>query len=162
MYREDVRISRKRCGGKIFLEGREITNRSPHDAMMNGIVYVPNSMFADTEEIDAAYDAMKEGSWIAFPDASELRLGHHMALRFAREFLSEEQCERVVAIFSRRGAFRRFKDFLDECGKLQEWYAYEELTVLEALKQWLKDNDIDYVDDRPLSEEAQRIAALQR
>mgnify|MGYP005913202525 CR=1 FL=1 len=76
--------------------------------------------------------------------------------------LSEEQCERVVAIFSRRGAFRRFKDFLDECGKLQEWYAYEELTVLEALKQWLKDNDIDYVDDRPLSVEAQRIAALQR
>ena len=70
----------------------------------DGIVYVPNSMFADTEEIDAAYDAMKEGSWIAFPDASELRLGHRMALRFAREFLSEEQCERVVAIFSRRGA----------------------------------------------------------
>ena len=128
----------------------------------DGIVYVPNSMFADTEEIDAAYDPMKEGSWIAFPDASELRLGHRMALRFAREFLSEEQCERVVAIFSRRGAFRRFKDFLDECGKLQDWYAYEELTVLEALKQWLKDNDIDYVDDRPLSEEAQRIAALQR
>lgn len=119
-------------------------------------------MFADTEEIDAAYDAMKEGSWIAFPDASELRLGHRMALRFAREFLSEEQCERVVAIFSRRSAFRRFKDFLDECGKLQDWYGYEELTVLEALKQWLKDNDIDYMDDRPLSEEAQRIAALQR
>lgn len=128
----------------------------------DGIVYVPNSMFADTEEIDAAYDAMKEGSWIALLDASELRLGHRMALRFAREFLSEEQCERVVAIFSRRGAFRRFKDFLDECGKLHEWYAYEELTVLEALKQWLKDNDINYVDDRPLSEEAQRIAALQR
>ena len=124
----------------------------------DGIVYVPNSMFADTEEIDAAYDAMKEGSWIAFPDVSKLRL----ALRFAREFLSEEQCERVVAIFSRRGAFRRFKDFLDECGKLQDWYGYEELTVLEALKQWLKDNDIDYMDDRPLSEEAQRIAALQR
>ncbi len=110
-----------------------------------------NSMFADTEEINAAYDAMKEGSWIAFPDASELRLGHRMALRFAREFLSEEQCERVVAIFSRRGAFRRFKDFLDECGKLQDWYGYEELTVLEALKQWLRDNDIDYMDDRPLS-----------
>lgn len=128
----------------------------------DGIVYVPNSMFADTEEINAAYDAMKEGSWIAFPDASALRLGHRMALRFAREFLSEEQCERVVAIFSRRGAFRRFKDFLDECGKLQDWYGYEELTVLEALKQWLKDNDIDYMDDRPLSEEAQRIAALQR
>ena len=109
----------------------------------DGIVYVTNSMFADTEEIDAAFDAMIEGSWIAFPDASELRLGHRMALRFAREFLSEEQCERVVAIFSRRGAFRRFKDFLDECGKLHEWYAYEELTVLEALKQWLKDNDID-------------------
>ena len=45
----------------------------------DGIVYVPSSMIADEEQRQAAYDEMdEEGSWISFPDASELRLGKDM------------------------------------------------------------------------------------
>ena len=81
----------------------------------DGIVYVPSSMIADEEQRQAAYDEMdEEGTWIAFPDASELRLGKDVALRYAERFLSENDYERVVDIFYRRGAFRRFKDLLDE------------------------------------------------
>ena len=47
----------KALGGKIFLEGREITNRSPHDAMMNGIVYVPEDR--KTQGILANLDVSK-------------------------------------------------------------------------------------------------------
>lgn len=47
----------KALGGKIFLEGREITNRSPHDAMMNGIVYVPEDR--KTQGILANLDVAK-------------------------------------------------------------------------------------------------------
>lgn len=56
----------------------------------DGIVYVPSSMIADEEQRQAAYDEMdEEGSWISFPDASELRLGKDVALRYAERFLSE-------------------------------------------------------------------------
>ena len=127
----------------------------------DGIVYVPSSMIADEEQRQAACDEMdEEGSWISFPDASELRLGKDVALRYAERFLSENDYERVVDIFYRRGAFRRFKDLLDERGKLEEWYAFEEISELAALKEWLTEKDITYVDDCTLTEEAQKLAAL--
>ena len=65
-----------------------------------------------------------------------------------------------VDIFYRRGAFRRFKDLLDERDKLEEWYAFEEISELAALKEWLTENDITYADDCTLTEEAQKFAAL--
>ena len=66
----------------------------------DGIVYVPSSMIADEEQRQAAYNEMdEEGTWIAFPDASELRLGKDVALRYAERFLSENDYERVVDIF---------------------------------------------------------------
>lgn len=127
----------------------------------DGIVYVPSSMIADEEQRQAAYDEMdEEGTWTSFPDASELRLGKDMALRYAERFLSENDYERVVDIVYRRGAFRRFKDLLDERGKLEEWYAFEEISELAALKKWLTENDITYVDDCTQTEEARKLAAL--
>ena len=61
----------------------------------DGIVYVPSSMIADEEQRQAAYDEMdEEGTWISFPDASELRLGKDMALRYAERFLSENDYKR--------------------------------------------------------------------
>ena len=43
--------------GKIFLEGKEIVNKSPHDAMRNGIVYVPEDR--KTQGILANLDVAK-------------------------------------------------------------------------------------------------------
>lgn len=44
-------------GGKIFLDGKEIVNKSPHDAMKNGIVYVPEDR--KTQGILANLDVAK-------------------------------------------------------------------------------------------------------
>ena len=52
------------------------------------------------------------------------------------------------------------QDLLDERGKLEEWYAFEEISELAALKEWLTEKDITYVDDCTLTEEAQKLAAL--
>ncbi len=40
VMRAIIGVDRKKSG-KIYLEGREISNRDPHEAMKNGIVYVP-------------------------------------------------------------------------------------------------------------------------
>ena len=47
----------KVLGGKIFLEGKQIVNKSPHDAMNNGIVYVPEDR--KTQGILANLDVAK-------------------------------------------------------------------------------------------------------
>lgn len=44
--------------------------------------------------------------------------------------------DRVLAIFSRRGAYGRFKDLLAEKNVLEEWYAFENERTREALLEW--------------------------
>ncbi len=48
----------------------------------------------------------------------------------------QEQIDLVHAIFSRRGAYGRFKDLLAEKGLLKEWYAFENNRTREALVEW--------------------------
>ena len=38
---------------------------------------------------------------------------------------ASEHYDEIDAIFSRKGAYRRFKDFLARVGALERWYAYE-------------------------------------
>jgi hypothetical protein len=49
--------------------------------------------------------------YISIPDKRELNLGKPLVLDFAREFLPVDYDE-VRHIFSRRGAYRRYKDLL--------------------------------------------------
>jgi hypothetical protein len=53
--------------------------------------------------------------------------------------------ERVASIFSRKGAYARFKDFLDSEGALDKWRAYEEEATERALREWCEDNDIELI-----------------
>ena len=56
--------------------------------------------------------------------------------------MPEDQRE-VQEIFSRRGAYARFKDLLERRGLLQRWYEYESDAEREALKVWCQENGID-------------------
>ena len=49
---------------------------------------------------------------------------------------------RIRAIFSRRGAYSRFKDLLSAEGVLEKWYAFEAEATERALKEWGEANGI--------------------
>lgn len=53
--------------------------------------------------------------YVAVPGKSELGLGRSLALRFAQDHFTE-QTESVHQIFSKRGAYPRFKSLLDRAG----------------------------------------------
>jgi len=53
-----------------------------------------------------------------------------------------ELANRVVAIFSRRGAYGRYKELLAEKGLLEEWYAFENARTKEALLEWCAENGL--------------------
>src|SRR6516165_3207892 len=57
----------------------------------------------------------------SIPDKRELDLGKPLVLDFAREFLPVDYDE-VRHIFSRRGAYRRYKDLLVRRGALERSY----------------------------------------
>jgi hypothetical protein len=72
-----------------------------------------HSEFGDND--DKLPDDIDDEKYIPIPHKKELDLGNALILDFTREFLPDDYDE-VRQIFNRRGACRRFKDFLGAAG----------------------------------------------
>ena len=95
------------------------------------------------EEPDDFPEDIEDGSlYLAVPGKQELGLGKPLALRFAQEHLPSEEGE-VHAIFSRRGAYGRFKNLLERRGRLEDWYKFEASQVEAALAEWASENGFE-------------------
>ncbi len=86
-------------------------------------------------------DIDDEAKYVAVPGARDLDLGKPLVMRFADEELADHYDE-VAQIFSRRGAYRRFKDLLTREGALDKWYAFEAAAKEKALREWCAENGV--------------------
>lgn len=68
-----------------------------------------------------------------------------MALDFAREFLPNDFDE-VRYIFSKRGAYQKFRTLLIRRDVLERWYDFEAKTTERALREWCELNSIELTD----------------
>ena len=89
----------------------------------------------DEDELDCDH-------FIEIPHKNDLNLGQVLVIEFAEEHLTDD-LDLVQRIFDHRGAYRRFKDLLDERGLLQTWYDYENTREKEALRAWIRENRIE-------------------
>lgn len=96
------------------------------------------SPYDDSEDLP---DDIDFGPYISIPSKHDLNLGKHLVLDFAHEYLPDESRE-VHEIFSRKGAYSRFKDFLANKGLLETWYEYEDNAQNKALRGWCEENAI--------------------
>jgi hypothetical protein len=79
--------------------------------------------------------------YVAVPHKYDLDLGKDLVLRFADEVLPKSS-DTITAFFLRRGAYARFKDFLEGKGCLQTWYDYEKTVTQAALREWCEENGL--------------------
>uniref|UniRef100_UPI00123C4330 UPF0158 family protein n=1 Tax=Sphingobium estronivorans TaxID=1577690 RepID=UPI00123C4330 len=89
----------------------------------------------DTAELP---DDPETAGYIQVPHRRDLDPGKKLALAFVDEELPEAGAE-ARNIFSRKGAYRRFKHLLEAKGALERWYAYEERAVETATCRWCDD-----------------------
>jgi hypothetical protein len=90
-----------------------------------------------------------DDNYLHLPDKFDLDLGQRLVWRFVEiEIPGLEQ--KVREIFSRKGAYRRWKDFLDRNDLLDKWHTFENASTREALADWCKANEIPI--DEPTSE----------
>ncbi len=94
----------------------------------------------DNEE-ELPEDIDDPGKYIAIPHQNDLDLGKRLVLSFVQEYLPESM-DKVREIFSRRGAYARFKDLLEYRDLLQQWYEYEEQASDQALREWCRRNEV--------------------
>lgn len=114
-----------------------------------GKLYWHSETYDDNEE-ELPGDIDDEEKYLKIPDKRELGLGKPLALDFARKFLPDD-FDHVRAMFSRSGAYPRFKDLLNHRRAVDQWHDFENEMTGKALREWCKENSIEIieVDDEP-------------
>jgi len=90
-------------------------------------------------------DIDDDEKYVALPDRRELDLGKKLVLDFIGGAMPDDFDE-VRRIFSRKGAYARFRDLLWRRGMLQQWYDFENKATEKALREWCADNSIELSD----------------
>jgi hypothetical protein len=94
----------------------------------------------DLNEIgDADFDW---GICVGIPHRNDLGLGHELVFDFVTKHLPGEY-DWVIQIFRKRGAYGKFKGFLESKGLLQAWFEFERKHEEQKLRQWCEENDIE-------------------
>ncbi|MBI5889721.1 MAG: hypothetical protein HZB47_03460 [Nitrosomonadales bacterium] len=121
-----------------LLAAYEWVSSSPEDSdafvsRVTGSVHWSSSTMELDEELP---EDIEDGSiYVAVPNKHDLNLGKNLALTFAEEHLPDSY-QTVANLFRQRGAYGRFKDFLERMGFLKAWYAYEAKATELALREW--------------------------
>jgi hypothetical protein len=85
---------------------------------------------------------IEDGSlYVAVPHRNDLNLGSRLALQFTEEALPGSYSQ-VAGFFRQRGAYGRFKDFLERKNALAAWYEYEAKAVERALREWCEEHGL--------------------
>ncbi|KGJ90483.1 UPF0158 family protein [Thalassotalea sp. ND16A] len=107
------------------------------------IVDMDESEFGFEAKDDLPDDLFENDRYLQLPDKYELDLGKRLALRFVEQFLPQ-QFDYAYRIFSKSGAYRRFKLMLEEQQITDKWYQYEQQQTELAIKTWCDVNSIEY------------------
>ena len=83
--------------------------------------------------------------YITIPHKNELDLGRALVIEFTEKYLPEE-VDKVNLFFRRKGAYSRYKDFLERRGLLKDWYEFENERQTAVLREWCRENNIEIKD----------------
>jgi hypothetical protein len=112
----------------------------------SGKVYCPSENLDELNDSDEMPDDLEENeNYVQIPGKRELDLGKPLVLDFAREFLPDD-FNQVRQIFSKSGAYARFKDLLIHRRVLDQWYDFEAKAEEKALREWCALNSIELGD----------------
>lgn len=106
------------------------------DTETGAIYYV-----GDAVEEPIPDDLFEHSKYLAIPSKFDLGLGKKLAISFVAETLPDH-LDKTYEIFSRKGAYARFKALLSALNKLDSWYSYEEQSLKKAIKDWCNINSI--------------------
>ncbi|MGQ0651182.1 MAG: hypothetical protein ACT4P4_02760 [Betaproteobacteria bacterium] len=116
------------------------TEHAAYLSRETGAIYRHSRYGDNFEELPPDID--DGGKYLSIPHKNDLDLGKRLAIDFAEELLADD-ARMVREIFSRRGAYARFKDLLQDRGMLGRWYEFEASAQKGALLRWCRDNGVE-------------------
>jgi len=104
------------------------------------------SDWLDVDEIDQLSEADYDSKiHIHLPDKKDLGLGRDLVFEFVELFIPDKE-DKIEHIFSRKGAYSRYKNYLDDIDMLEQWHEFENQRELMALTEWCEDNEVNITD----------------
>ena len=79
---------------------------------------------------------------VEIPHKNNLGLGKELVFEFVDEYLPSAY-DLVWNIFSKKGAYRRYKALLERNGVLQAWYDYENSHTERKIREWCEKNGVE-------------------
>ena len=122
-----------------FVSGNTIGDEQAYICQVTGNIYWISSEIE--LEPDTPVDIETSELYIAVPHKKDLRLGQDLAMAFIDQELPDDY-NTVASYFRKKGAYRRFKDLLEERGQLDAWYAFENSATDKALLDWCEECSI--------------------
>lgn len=116
-----------------FVSGGDIFDAQAYISRETGRIYWVSDDDGLEEELPD--DVGDPDLYVEVPGKRDLDLGKPLVLKFAARYLPDDY-EDVQRIFSRKGAYSRYKDLLHDRGKLEDWYEYEQSAVEKELIEW--------------------------
>ena len=83
-----------------------------------------------------------DGRYLALPSQRDFN-EYEVMERFCALLDNEEQSEELQYALRGRGAFRRFKDKVQQLGVREDWFRFRDGELLEFAAEWLQDNGIE-------------------
>lgn len=105
------------------------------------------SEYGDSD--DDLPDDIEDGSaYVTVPHKNDLGLGRKLALDFA-EAHAPKHFQTIKSFFQHKGAYAKFRSFLERTQLMERWYAFEAAATRRALEAWAADNGFVVVDELP-------------
>ena len=98
------------------------------------------SGYGDSDELPDDVDYSDR--YVEIPHKNDFDLGRGLVHNFVSWRLPEAYDE-VERIFSRKGAYSRFKELLESTRMLEDWYECENSGTEEALTEWCTSQGLD-------------------
>ncbi len=112
-----------------------------HQAFLDketGKIYLQSELGDNEEDLP---EDIYEDKYIEIPHKNELDLGKALVLDFAYEYLPNDT-EKIKAIFRKKGAYSKFKAFLESKNLIDKWYEFESNAQERELRAWCEASGI--------------------
>ncbi|MCL4888215.1 UPF0158 family protein [Streptococcus suis] len=124
-------------------------DRYYYDSHIDELVYLSVGEFR-IESRDGLEEEIEEdvaGRFVGLPTYYDFNLYTFMEL-YISDLTDGDLSGRLSRAIRGSGAFRRFKNELERCDRLEEWYAFETQCYKELVLDWCQENEIAIVDNR--------------
>lgn len=90
---------------------------------------------------DYPADAATSDAYLALPHKKDFDLGRPVVIAFVQEHCPQLM-SRILGIFERSAAYRRYKELLTEMGLIEVWYVFAEAQERAALRTWCQEQGL--------------------